>query len=861
MTSRPFLLSLFLTFCSLLVTGQTTIKGTVTDQRGVPLSYATVILQNRQSNGFLGYTATSDSGEFLIQVDTLPPCYLVTRLLGKATDTTYISANSELSNLKIILLDSSNDLPEIEVKTDRKAVGVKNDTSTYNFGTFRDSLDRSVEDVLRKIPGIEVAENGSISVNGKKIETILVEDSDLFGMDYQLGSKNIRARDIATVEAIDHYQRNAALQSVNLSDAIVLNLRLREDKKSIISGEISTSLGGARQLPYQLYLPLYRISRKHKSFLLLNTDRLAADVGFTSRNEVSTASSSSLRQPLFTNQGFHSVPMIDQVGLPAIYTDNTQTSAAQLREHLTFGASTVLITLTGVRNEASQQLSSKTTFTGLTDDYQLENTTAWQHQKSQLAGEGEYTYTAPSKKFTVEAYGKIDSDHTSFDRSATGNAPALDTMNGQTDQLLFRAIISQQVGDNAVVQFSTAHQKSDIGENSRFLQQDLIPLFTNFPTGRIAQRLNYQQTLTTTDLALLKKVGNLTLRTSLFGQKERTMFQNSLNENNGNARFNDYGATTFLRYTRRKMRYDAAVRYAFNQQNRPEYSFTGSLEKAITAEDALRIKFSHRQLRPDIAYLLNEATYLSGPFAISATPLAEDQPTVTSLSLSRRFKNTIKLRSGFLSVRAIRTTGGFTREYDFIESISRTIPVTGANSLTTTLSGGYSFFSTPLKSDVKLRLATTLETNEYLDGDRPVDYSSVNYSARGETSWAISRRIRVRTNLRAQYTQALSGINFNNFNLTTSSQLLLTYPKNRLYLGIATVSNTGSSAKNGFVNGFIGGETDFSVGDRSISFSIRLYNPINQRVFRTQSFNDLYLNVNSVATTGTVGYLTLSTGL
>src|SRR5581483_2435280 len=112
---------------------------------------------------------------------------------------------------------------EVVVKASPK-VSVKRDTVSFSADAFMDNSEKVVEDLLKKIPGIDIAKDGSITVNGKKVERILVEGDDLFKKDYAVLSRNLSADVIDKVQVIDNYTSNVLLKGLVSNDNKVINL-------------------------------------------------------------------------------------------------------------------------------------------------------------------------------------------------------------------------------------------------------------------------------------------------------------------------------------------------------------------------------------------------------------------------------------------------------------------------------------------------------------------------------------------------------------------------------------------------------------------------------------------------------------
>ena len=109
---------------------------------------------------------------------------------------------------KIITLDFKLEprttfLKEVVVQENRKPIRIKNDTIVYDPEKFKDGSEKVVEDLLKKLPGIKIEENGEIKFNGKSIKKMLLDGDDLFDSQYTVGSKNINVEMLDKVEAIE----------------------------------------------------------------------------------------------------------------------------------------------------------------------------------------------------------------------------------------------------------------------------------------------------------------------------------------------------------------------------------------------------------------------------------------------------------------------------------------------------------------------------------------------------------------------------------------------------------------------------------------------------------------------------------
>ena len=247
------------------------ITGVVMDSiTGKAIINASLFLTLKDSSRVLSFTFTGSDGKFSIKsTGSKAPVILNIRHLGYYPYSVLIQQENKKS-LKILLKPQDKPLPEIEIVSEKPAIIQKKDTVSFDVKQFSDSTEYNVEELLSKLPGIEIENNGIIKYQGRAIDRVLIESTDLFGKKYNIGTRNIRADYIEEVEIINHYQKNPIFKNINLSDKIAINLLLKENKKNIFTGSIDASGGIAldEKLKYALRTNSFLISKKNKHILL-----------------------------------------------------------------------------------------------------------------------------------------------------------------------------------------------------------------------------------------------------------------------------------------------------------------------------------------------------------------------------------------------------------------------------------------------------------------------------------------------------------------------------------------------------------------------------------------------------------------
>ena len=123
-------------------------------------------------------------------------------------------------------------------------VSIKGDTIVYDADSFTNGTEDKLGDVLKKLPGVEVNDDGDITVEGQVVEKVQVEGKDFFEGDSRLATKNIPADAVSKVEVLKNYNNQSQLKGLgNDQDRYVINIKLKEGKKKFWFGEATVGAG------------------------------------------------------------------------------------------------------------------------------------------------------------------------------------------------------------------------------------------------------------------------------------------------------------------------------------------------------------------------------------------------------------------------------------------------------------------------------------------------------------------------------------------------------------------------------------------------------------------------------------------
>ena len=224
MKSLLYISILLITACNL--SAQQVIKGTVTDAgNGQPVDAATVQIRKTGRQLPLTYTLTKADGTFILPLHQADDSLFVhVSLLGYKAIRQKITAGTRLL---IRLEPEIFTLKEVEIRPGR--VYGQHDTINYDVSQFISPKDEAIKDVLKKLPGVDVDDDGKISYNGKKISKFYVEGMDLTDGRYNQLTNNLQAGAVKSVQILENHQPIRALQKKLTTEDIAINLKLKDN--------------------------------------------------------------------------------------------------------------------------------------------------------------------------------------------------------------------------------------------------------------------------------------------------------------------------------------------------------------------------------------------------------------------------------------------------------------------------------------------------------------------------------------------------------------------------------------------------------------------------------------------------------
>ena len=269
---RSMFIFFILTLVCIKVQSQTVISGHLKDTAGEPLPNISVMLHVAGSNLIMAYGFSDIDGYYEIKADI-------------TSDSLDIKTNSSFYEKKTLRISNASqtiDLVLEETVFELKGVTVMarpiektNDTIEYFVDSFAGQEDKSIEDVLRKMPGIEIENNGQILYQGLPIQKFYVEGMDLMDGKYTAISKNMPHQSVASVEIYENHQPIALLQDRVETERASLNIKLSKNVTVTGSGELGI---GASPLLWNANITPMLFSDKMQMVASLQSNNIGNDL-------------------------------------------------------------------------------------------------------------------------------------------------------------------------------------------------------------------------------------------------------------------------------------------------------------------------------------------------------------------------------------------------------------------------------------------------------------------------------------------------------------------------------------------------------------------------------------------------------
>jgi hypothetical protein len=245
---------------------KTTIKGKLVDENNNALSSATVMLLNAADSSLVNFAPSSSEGLFELKNISRNSYLLKVSYVGLGTLTRKVDITNESNVLDLgdLKMESQNkQLDEVVIQAEKAPVVIKKDTIEFNAPSFKTTEHANVEDLLKKLPGVEVDNDGSIKAQGEEVKQVTVDGKEFFGRDPKIATRNLPAKAIDKVQIFDKKSDQSTFTGIDDGQRDkTINLALKEEYKNGYFG--TNTLGYGTDDRYEAKLSLNRFKKNQQ---------------------------------------------------------------------------------------------------------------------------------------------------------------------------------------------------------------------------------------------------------------------------------------------------------------------------------------------------------------------------------------------------------------------------------------------------------------------------------------------------------------------------------------------------------------------------------------------------------------------
>lgn len=268
-STYKILLSLFISLLPYIFYGQE-INGTITDEAGNKIPLVNIQLISIEANKTISYTQTNGLGNFTISTNNNPfPLKLKVQHFSYESKELILDTNEFLN---VVLEAKTNELTEIIIDTKAYDVIKKGDTLQYNLKSLLNGSELKLKDVVNKLPGLAIDEDGKIRYNGRIIDNLLFDGNEFFDRNHQIANDNITAEMIQKIELLTNYKNLSSIKDFEDNGKTALNIGIKDNYKNRFKGNI-TAEGGLKER-YNLHGNLYNFGKKTMFNVVTNTNNI-----------------------------------------------------------------------------------------------------------------------------------------------------------------------------------------------------------------------------------------------------------------------------------------------------------------------------------------------------------------------------------------------------------------------------------------------------------------------------------------------------------------------------------------------------------------------------------------------------------
>ena len=274
--TRVFLIALFCSLASTISYGQLNVSGSIKDsESGEAVPFVSVVIYQFQSNKIVTYTQSDQEGKFNLVIPNKTGVYtLKTSRLGyKKSEQTIAVASADVKEI-LVPISLSPDVGELKEVVIEGPIIVKEDTTIYDIEKFISARSENLEDVLAAIPGFKISADGTIQVEGKQVDKVLIDGKEVTGSGAAVITKSLAPEDVEAVE-VRFDEKDDKLKESLLDNRkfVILDIKLKSDLKKSLFGKGNLQTGYRDQPEYGGYVNLFSLKKGRNIQFFAEHDR------------------------------------------------------------------------------------------------------------------------------------------------------------------------------------------------------------------------------------------------------------------------------------------------------------------------------------------------------------------------------------------------------------------------------------------------------------------------------------------------------------------------------------------------------------------------------------------------------------
>ena len=220
------------------------------------LPSAAVLLLSRADSTVLAHATTDAQGRYTLRY-AKPGIYLLqVRMLGYATQTRELTLPCPEPRIDFAMHEQAHGLDEVRVTGHAEGIKVLGDTTRYSTKVFTTGTEKTLGEVLDKLPGVSVDEQGNATADGKQVDKVLFNGTDLYGGNVAMVTQNVSADVTDSVEVIRGYSEYTLMDGFQTHDKTVINVGVKQSKLGKLTGDVTLGAGYANKAEGRIGLML-----------------------------------------------------------------------------------------------------------------------------------------------------------------------------------------------------------------------------------------------------------------------------------------------------------------------------------------------------------------------------------------------------------------------------------------------------------------------------------------------------------------------------------------------------------------------------------------------------------------------------